>query len=442
MKPLFFQLIIIAALFNTKSIAQSKPVSIGEQCPDLQIGNIINYKTTTARISDFRGKLLILDFWATWCVPCLNMIPVAEKLQQQFDGKIQIMPVTYQPAAEVKSFLQRRAKTTNSLPPSSTADVELEKAFPHTVVPHYVWISPEGKVIAITGYGELNESNIRSLLNHHDITLTEKTDVEKIIDNKQPMFIAANVLQQENGPLIDPLPNDALLYHSVITKYIPGFNAEAGSGPSMITTKNHSVGGLYRIAAGKYDIKMLLPNSTVWEVKDPVALGYSDSVNLTMRNEAALTDWFINHSFCYELKFPPALSASKYDIMLADLNNYFGAVLHITGSIEKRKVKCLVLSRTVNKPLLVSGIEKQTVHNAYTLALYNQGMYALVNFLSVEMDMQPAIVDETGYTGKLDIQLNCDLSDPAAVNKALAEYGLQLKEEERERDMIVIKDSD
>ena len=55
MKQLFFLLITIASLFNTKSIAQSKPVSIGEQCPDLQISNIVNYKTTTARISDFRG---------------------------------------------------------------------------------------------------------------------------------------------------------------------------------------------------------------------------------------------------------------------------------------------------------------------------------------------------------------------------------------------------
>ncbi|QEC69312.1 TlpA family protein disulfide reductase [Panacibacter ginsenosidivorans] len=443
MKQLLFLLLTITAITAQKSMAQSNPVGIGDQCPDLQISNIINYKTTTARISDFRGKLLILDFWATWCVPCLNMMPVAEKLQQQFDGQIQIMPVTDQPAAEVKSFLQKRAKTTKFLPPSSTADTELEQAFPHTVVPHYVWISPEGKVIAITSYGELTAANIQRMLGNNDITLSEKNDVEKIIDNKLPMFITANLLQQENGPLIDPLPNDAVLYHSVITKHLAGFNAEAGSGEATITAKNHSVGGLYRIAAGKYEIKMLLPNSTVWEVKDPAALAYADSVILTLHNEAAITDWFVNHSFCYELKFPSALAASKYDIMLADLNNYFGALLHIKGSIEKRKAKCLVLSRTGNGELLTSaGTEKQTVHNAYALELYNQGMYALVNFLSVEMESQPGIVDETGFTGKIDIQLNCQLSDPIAVNTALSKYGLQLKEEEREKDMIVIKDKD
>jgi hypothetical protein len=101
--------------------------------------------------------------------------------------------------------------------------------------------------------------------------------------------------------------------------------------------------------------------------------------------------------------------------------------------LKKEKLKCLVLSRTGNKSPAASGKEKETVYNPYALELYNQGMYALVNFLSLQMDMQPAIVDETGYSGKIDIQLNCKLSDPAAVNKALSKYGLQLKEEEREK---------
>jgi thiol-disulfide isomerase/thioredoxin len=348
MKQLFFLLITIASLFNTKSIAQSKPVSIGEQCPDLQNSNIVNYKTTTARISDFRGKLLILDFWATWCAPCLNMMPVAEKLQQQFGEKIQIMPVTYQPTPQKsKAFLQQRAKTSKFLPPSSTADVELKQAFPHSVVPHYVWISPEGKVIAITSYGELNETNIKRMLDHSGTSLIQKRDYEKIIDNTQPVFITANVLQQDEGPFIDPVPNDALLYHSVLTKYIPGFYVETGSGDSLINCKNNTVSGLYRIALAKDEIKMLLVNSTIWEVKNPAALAYSDSVNLIPRNETEDIDWFTKHSFCYELKFPPALFASKYDIMLADLNNYFGSTLHIKGGLEKRKVKmpCAVTHR-------------------------------------------------------------------------------------------------
>jgi len=69
-------------------------------------------------------------------------------------------------------------------------------------------------------------------------------------------------------------------------------------------------------------------------------------------------------------------------------------------------------------------------------------MYALINFLSYYMDLLPPLIDETGYTGKADIDLNCDLSDPEAVNEALQAYGLQLVEKETEKEMIVIKDKE
>ena len=41
-------------------------------------------------LSAFKGKLLILDFWATWCAPCIAMNPKMEALQEQFSGQIQL----------------------------------------------------------------------------------------------------------------------------------------------------------------------------------------------------------------------------------------------------------------------------------------------------------------------------------------------------------------
>jgi len=57
------------------------------------------------------------------------------------------------------------------------------------------------------------------------------------------------------------------------------------------------------------------------------------------------------------------------------------------------------------------------------------------------MQLSPLpFLDETSYTGNVDIDINADLSDVNAVNKELEKYGLQFKEAERDIDMMVIKE--
>jgi thiol-disulfide isomerase/thioredoxin len=124
------------------------------------LNNIHNYKKKTAMISDFQGKLLILDFWATWCSPCVAMRPKMEELQQQFNGKIQFLSVTYQKAEEVLPFLEKIQKDKPSILPEIMDDKILYRFFPHVYLPHYVWVDQTGKVKAITGFNEVTKSNI------------------------------------------------------------------------------------------------------------------------------------------------------------------------------------------------------------------------------------------------------------------------------------------
>src|SRR3954466_8754499 len=90
--------------------ATFKGLKIGDTVPDIAINNIINYPTKIAKISDFKGKLLILDFWATWCSPCVGMIPKMEALQKQFNDKLQFLPVSYQAYGDVSAYLSKREK--------------------------------------------------------------------------------------------------------------------------------------------------------------------------------------------------------------------------------------------------------------------------------------------------------------------------------------------
>jgi thiol-disulfide isomerase/thioredoxin len=63
----------------------------------------------TVRLTDFKGKVVLLNFWATWCPPCRAEIPDLIKWQREYGSKgLQIIGVTYPPTnrRRVRSFLR------------------------------------------------------------------------------------------------------------------------------------------------------------------------------------------------------------------------------------------------------------------------------------------------------------------------------------------------
>ncbi len=67
-----------------KHMALVKPVSVGHAAPDFSIPGIDG---KTIKLSDYKGKYVMLDFWASWCVPCRKENPNVVKLYQQYHPK-------------------------------------------------------------------------------------------------------------------------------------------------------------------------------------------------------------------------------------------------------------------------------------------------------------------------------------------------------------------
>jgi peroxiredoxin len=67
----------------TGCYARSKPSSIGTLAPDFTIKDADHSIT----LSQLRGKIVVLNFWATWCLPCVDEMPSLEHLQKKFEGK-------------------------------------------------------------------------------------------------------------------------------------------------------------------------------------------------------------------------------------------------------------------------------------------------------------------------------------------------------------------
>lgn len=434
--------ICIMILFCTKAFCQQNGIKIGETCPDVMIPHIVNYTTDRATIGDFKGKLLILDFWATWCAPCVSMIPVTDSLQKQFEGKIQILPVTDQDEATVTKFLTNIKQYKNISLPSITNDNELRAMFPHTEIPHYVWIDGNSKVIAITGAEQVTATVIQNFLSKNEIDLPVKADEFKTINDHAPMFVTGIELVEGNNTRFEKTVASDELYHSVITKHMDGFGCEQAMDSERITCKNSTIADLYRVALGDNKLINIGLSGTIWEINNPQVKKMTDSAIMSINSSRAANDaWMRLYTWCYELNCPAVLRNKKYDIMLAELNNYFGATYNIVGNRERRKVNCLALIITDKNKLTNSAASKnQYAIDGYHLQLKSAPISELLGLLSINIDTMPPLIDETGYNAKIDIDLNCKMSDVKSINNALDAYGLQLVEKIAERDMIVIKD--
>ena len=75
-------LLAAAALFAASGAAQAKPLKAGDVAPDFTL-KLIDGSTVT--LAELRGQVVVLNFWATWCVPCRKELPLLDtyyKLQQ------------------------------------------------------------------------------------------------------------------------------------------------------------------------------------------------------------------------------------------------------------------------------------------------------------------------------------------------------------------------
>jgi peroxiredoxin len=79
-------LVVMLGLFVTALYLSlhDNVVKAGDTAPDFRV-QTESGKTVTAR--DFGGKLLILNFWATWCTPCVDEVPSLDQLQRTLGSK-------------------------------------------------------------------------------------------------------------------------------------------------------------------------------------------------------------------------------------------------------------------------------------------------------------------------------------------------------------------
>lgn len=119
------------------------PAVVDEYIPELVLTGLDGTQMSTQK---FRGKLLVLNVWATWCPPCRKEMPSLERLSKSVDGRrIAVAGMTVDTDANlVREFLDQTGVTFRNFadPERKFANVLNVQAYPETLL-----IAPDGKIV-------------------------------------------------------------------------------------------------------------------------------------------------------------------------------------------------------------------------------------------------------------------------------------------------------
>ncbi|MGB3106198.1 TlpA family protein disulfide reductase [Sphingobacterium siyangense] len=357
-----------------------------------------------------KNKVVLLDFFDTYCASCIQLMPHLQDLQNTYGDKIQIITVTWQNRETMgKFFAQNQYLSDHKVNlPVIYNDTYLKDLFPHQSVPHEVLIY-QGRVQAITGPNYITAENLLKLHKENQINLPLRDEYGKADLKGQIKSASTNF---KAGTLISGF-QEGIPYQSW------RMESDSTNGLYKSSVYNTSIySALLGLAAkAKLKKKMYVPrmDRVIWQVKD--SSKFYDF-------EQSDPFWETKNSICYE-RYDPIIRPDSVlaDIILKDFISFCG----VTIKPDVRKIKVLRLVST--KPQTESNPEP-------TDAVTYRGTAVFAGFTDMSMQFPP-ILDEVNSDVKLRIAPYNNLEE---LNKQLARYGIKAEYGLSEMDVLVIEE--
>ncbi len=157
-------------LFEYQPVAGSREVAdillpsernlslVGRQASDFTLKTVDG---SPVHLADLRGKIILLDFWATWCPPCRRELPTIEALSRKYkDRNVLVFGVNDEDVATAKHFLEKNHPDLATL---HDGGGKVNKMYGTHAIPTVLVIDPTGKIVAHF-VGERSENELVAAL--------------------------------------------------------------------------------------------------------------------------------------------------------------------------------------------------------------------------------------------------------------------------------------
>ena len=139
--PRRFPKLALFALFTCALSAYA-----GEIAPSLELHDL---KGSPHKLEEFRGKPVVLNFWATWCVPCAAEMPLLSEMQTQYKDKIVFIAASIDDddvKPEIAAFIKKHQGDALTVMTGATLDT-LQDFGVAQVMPGTIFIDAQGNIV-------------------------------------------------------------------------------------------------------------------------------------------------------------------------------------------------------------------------------------------------------------------------------------------------------
>jgi uncharacterized protein (TIGR03435 family) len=382
---MLYRILFAAPLLLTAfAMGQTGP-RVGEPGPPLTVGKLFQAPPDAqADLASQKGNVVVLEFWATWCAPCISAMPHINDLANKYrDKPVRFLSVSNEDAATVERFLGRGLlKTWVVADPSQ----ETFRAYGIEFIPRTVVIDPEGKVAMIGGPHDLNERVLDAVLAGNAVPANAApTEAREAAPSSKPLFRIeiGRATSDKSGMM---------------------FNTGAETGGELI-------------AEGMTALDLLA-----------VALS-------TTRHRIVGHEALPEGRYFAMVNTPPGQGAQLHDALRGGLEQAFG----VEVAKEKRSVDAIVL-RAPTGP----GEQLRPSSSAYHMST-SRGVFSMKNgeirsmVAYLENNLGRPVIDETGLSGKYDWVLAFDPDERQSLVEGLKQLGIVATAETREIDLFVLR---